>query len=76
MTALSNDIYSEKTNALNNKCLLLIGQFYPDIQELGLGGKEFDKDGLLSLGELNVNNLQDIIYYHNFSECMCVLQTF
>ncbi|XP_055875487.1 uncharacterized protein LOC106061266 isoform X4 [Biomphalaria glabrata] len=38
-----------KANGMNNRCLLLIGQFYKDIQEIGLGGKEFDTAGLVAL---------------------------
>ncbi|GFO25859.1 F-box only protein 41 [Plakobranchus ocellatus] len=38
-----------KTNAMNNKCLLMISQFYRDLQEIGMGGKEFDVGGLMPL---------------------------
>ncbi|KAK3766023.1 hypothetical protein RRG08_002266 [Elysia crispata] len=38
-----------KTSAMNNRCLLMISQFYRDLQEIAVGGKEFDVGGLMPL---------------------------
>ncbi|XP_059175405.1 early endosome antigen 1-like isoform X3 [Physella acuta] len=54
----------EKVNAMNNRCLLLIGQFYKDIQDIGLGGKEFDTAGLISLIQ-SCQRLRNILFDHS-----------
>ncbi|XP_067657513.1 uncharacterized protein [Haliotis asinina] len=38
-----------KPKSFGNKCLMLIARFYPDLQELGIGGQEISIAGLLPL---------------------------
>ncbi|XP_046573895.1 uncharacterized protein LOC124281933 [Haliotis rubra] len=38
-----------KPKSFSNKCLMLIAKFYPDLQELGIGGQEISIGGLLPL---------------------------
>ncbi|XP_035826595.1 uncharacterized protein LOC101851315 [Aplysia californica] len=54
-----------KTSTMNNRCLLQIAQFYRDLQEIGLGGKEFDMAGLLPL----VQSCQHLRTMH-FDHCL------
>ncbi|KAK7467884.1 hypothetical protein BaRGS_00036889 [Batillaria attramentaria] len=37
------------SEAMTNRCLLLLAQFYPDLQEVGVGGRALDVTGLLPL---------------------------
>ncbi|CAL1537285.1 unnamed protein product [Lymnaea stagnalis] len=57
----------DKIISMNNRCLLLIGQFYKDLQEVGLGGKEFDIAGLLPFVQ-SCQRLKFILFDH----CMTI----
>ncbi|XP_050395413.1 uncharacterized protein LOC126814368 [Patella vulgata] len=39
----------KKPKVFNNKCLMLLARFYPEMLEIGIGGKEIDQGGLLPL---------------------------
>ena len=49
---------SHSSEGMNNRCLMLIAQFYPDLLEIGVGGRSLDITGLVPLG-----------LYH--SGCLC-----
>lgn len=46
--------HSKKPGRFNNKCVQLIGQFYPELKVLSIGGGDVDERGLLALGEEKV----------------------
>ena len=54
-----NACASHSSEGMNNRCLMLIAQFYPDLLEIGVGGRSLDITGLVPLG-----------LYH--SVCLCV----
>ncbi|XP_064600651.1 dentin sialophosphoprotein-like [Liolophura sinensis] len=42
---------NKKPGRFNNKCVQLIGQFYPELKVLSIGGAEVDERGLLALAK-------------------------
>ncbi|XP_048249488.1 uncharacterized protein LOC124117860 isoform X2 [Haliotis rufescens] len=52
-----------KPKSFSNKCLLLIAKFYPDVQELGIGGREISIGGLLPLVQGCHGKVQVYLYF-------------